>query len=333
MPDPLRKKWSRRLNRKITVIIVPHSQWKPWRVECTAAFLAFCLLAWSGLTMWAAFVCGRNTDYWITKADNKVMNVELSRLSDQMNRSWRILSEASATDARMRALLGMHAQNDEGVGGPTAADELRIQRMLLGQSPMNQAAWHKQIATIREESVKRLASFQEIAWAISNRKNLYEATPDMWPTEGQITSLFGYRVSPMRQTNDVGLTEFHPGVDIASRPNTPIYATADGTVRYAGWTHGYGEMVIIDHGYGISTVYGHNTKLLVQTGEHVWRGQIISFMGTTGRSTGPHLHYEIRINGVPVNPMKFLKVRPEDAAQPPLEAVNQGSGPDADAAN
>jgi len=326
MPEPLRKKWRERLNRKIAIIIVPHSLWKPWRTECTVAFLIFGVLLWSGLTIWAGFVCGRNTDYWITKADNKVMTVQLARISDEMNKSWSVLAEASATDARMRSFLGMTVRNDDtGVGGPTAADATRIQRMLLGQSPMNQVSWHKQIEAIREESYKRLASFQEIAWAISNRRNLYQATPDMWPTEGHITSPFGYRVNPMRNGNDVNLTEFHPGIDIANQPNTPIYATADGTVRYAGWSHGYGEMIIIDNGYGISTVYGHNSKLLIKTGDHVWRGQVISFMGTTGRSTGPHLHYEIRINGVPVNPMKFLKVRPQETAMSPLED-SAGSG-------
>ncbi|MHB2026580.1 MAG: M23 family metallopeptidase [Elusimicrobiota bacterium] len=310
-PIIIRKKWRERLNRKIAIMLVPHSQWKPWRIECSAAFLAFAVLLWSGITIWAGFVSGRHMDYWITKADNKVMRSQISRLSREMNDSWRILAQAKSTDARMRSLLGMSATDDEGVGGPTAQDQAQLRRMLWGESSAaaGQAAWHKQIEAIKQESARRLASFQEIAWNISNKKSLAAATPQMWPTEGQITSLFGYRINPMRSGDEESMSEFHPGIDIANKPDTLIYATADGTVRYAGWSHGYGQMIIIDHGYGISTVYGHNSKLLVKTGDHVWRGQVISYMGTTGRSTGAHLHYEIRQNGAPINPMKFLKVR------------------------
>src|SRR6185436_15976952 len=92
-------------------------------------------------------------------------------------------------------------------------------------------------------------------------------------------------------------------------PDTLIYATADGTVRFAGWSHGYGQLVLVDHGYGVSTAYGHTAKALVKAGDRVSRGQVIAYMGTTGRSTGAHLHYEVWRHGKPVNPMIFLKVR------------------------
>src|ERR1019366_9062788 len=97
--------------------------------------------------------------------------------------------------------------------------------------------------------------------------------------------------------------------DIANNPDTLIYATADGTVRFSGWSHGYGNMIVIDHGYGVSTLYGHTSKSLVETGQRVQRGQVIAYMGTTGRSTGAHLHYEVWQHGKPVNPMVYLKVR------------------------
>jgi murein DD-endopeptidase MepM/ murein hydrolase activator NlpD len=109
--------------------------------------------------------------------------------------------------------------------------------------------------------------------------------------------------------DDAETGEFHPGLDIANNPDTLIYATADGTVRFSGWSHGYGNMVVIDHGYGLSTLYGHTSKALVKTGDRVSKGQVIAYMGTTGRSTGAHLHYEVWRQGKPVNPMSFLKVR------------------------
>src|SRR5262249_42009668 len=101
----------------------------------------------------------------------------------------------------------------------------------------------------------------------------------------------------------------HSGIDIANRPDTLIYATADGTVRAAGWSHGYGRMIVIDHGYGMSTLYGHTSKAVVKAGDHVRRGQVVAHMGTTGRSTGAHLHYEVWRNSKPINPQIFLKVR------------------------
>jgi len=230
-----------------------------------------------------------------------------------MDRSREVLEMARATDEQLRVLLSLSRRSDivqgeTAVGGPTAADRGLVRQLLAGPAKISQADWHRQIASLREESYKRLASFQEISWYISNQRTLYHATPSMWPTEGQITSLFGYRIDPiMRQSGESG--EFHSGVDIANSADTLIYSTADGTVRAAGWSHGYGNMIVIDHGYGISTLYGHTAKALVKTGDRVTRGQVIAYMGTTGRSTGAHLHYEVWQHGRPVNPMIYLKVR------------------------
>ncbi len=127
------------------------------------------------------------------------------------------------------------------------------------------------------------------------------SVPSIWPVKGWITSGFGYRISPFTHT-----LQFHEGVDIANAPGTPIIAPAEGYVLYTGWAHGYGNVIIIGHGYGISTVYGHLQKILVKQGQHVYRGEVIALLGSTGRSTGPHLHYEVRVNGVPVNPLNYI---------------------------
>jgi murein DD-endopeptidase MepM/ murein hydrolase activator NlpD len=310
--------WHKRLwdvlDRKITVLIIPQTPLKPRRWQFSNAFFLFMVVIWSGLTVWAGFIVGRHTDYWITKADNQVMMAKMTYLAQEMQRSREVLDMAQATDQQLRILLSLSrrrdiVQNDTAVGGPTTADRSLLKRMLEGgASGINQADWHRQIAAIREESYKRLASFQEISWYIGNQRTLYHATPNMWPTEGQITSLFGYRVDPIRR-DDGELGEFHSGIDIANNPDTLIYVTADGTVRYSGWSHGYGNMIVIDHGYGVTTLYGHTSKSLVETGQRVKRGQVIAYMGTTGRSTGAHLHYEVWNNGKPVNPMIYLKVR------------------------
>ena len=307
-----KKLWTS-LGRTVTVLVIPHAELKPWRWQISTGFFMVCLALWTGLTVWAGFISGRHVDYWITKADNQVMLAKMTHLAQEMDRAHESLDLARATDQQLRVLLSLSRRSDivdtdqQAVGGPTASDRRSLKEMLAAGS-ISQPDWHRQIAAIREESFKRLASFQEISWYISNQRSLYHATPNMWPTEGSITSLFGYRFDPMHRTDDES-GEFHAGVDIANSADTLIYATADGTVRLSGWSHGYGRMILIDHGYGVSTLYGHTSKALVNPGDRVSRGQVIAYMGTTGRSTGAHLHYEVWRNGRPVNPMMFLKVR------------------------
>ncbi|NLG84954.1 MAG: peptidoglycan DD-metalloendopeptidase family protein [Firmicutes bacterium] len=123
----------------------------------------------------------------------------------------------------------------------------------------------------------------------------------MWPVSGRVTSGFGWRRHPVLKTN-----KFHTGIDIAVPTGTPVYAADTGVVLIAGWRGGYGYLVAIDHGRGLSTFYAHNSTLLVKEGDVVVKGQRIALSGNTGLSTGPHLHFEVRVNGDPVNPMPYL---------------------------
>ena len=137
--------------------------------------------------------------------------------------------------------------------------------------------------------------------AVSSVVNPTAETPNIWPVAGPISSYYGYRTSP----GGIGST-FHEGVDIAGDYGTPISATAAGTVTQAGWVGGYGYLVEVKHADGIVTRYGHNSAVLVYEGQHVDQGSMIALMGSTGNSTGPHCHYEVRINGEAVDPMYFL---------------------------
>lgn len=123
----------------------------------------------------------------------------------------------------------------------------------------------------------------------------------IWPISGPITSEFGWRTHPI-----FGTSRFHSGLDIGGDYGMPIYAAASGTVIYAGWISGYGNAVIIDHGGGVTTLYGHNDSLNVSEGENVAQGQVIAMCGSTGNSTGPHCHFEVRENGEPVSPYGYL---------------------------
>ncbi|MGB8885428.1 MAG: M23 family metallopeptidase [Candidatus Korobacteraceae bacterium] len=128
------------------------------------------------------------------------------------------------------------------------------------------------------------------------------SAPTLWPVIGPITGAFGERIDPFN-----GEGAFHSGVDISCHYGQPVLAPADGVVTYADFYNGYGRMLQIDHGNGISTRYGHLSGFAVADGESVRRGQVIAYVGLSGRSTGPHLHYEVRIHDTPVNPHKFLR--------------------------
>ena len=130
-------------------------------------------------------------------------------------------------------------------------------------------------------------------------------TPTLWPVTGPITSSFGERENPFGSSSDEG--EFHPGIDISGPLGTPIHATADGVVVSAEVVNGYGREVKIDHGHGLETLYGHMSGFAVTAGQSVSRGQIIGYIGHTGRTTGNHVHYEVRIHNAPVNPHKYLR--------------------------
>lgn len=136
-----------------------------------------------------------------------------------------------------------------------------------------------------------------------DRLSYWASLPSMWPAKGWVTSGFGRRSRPIR-----GGTSFHQGLDIAATPGTPILAPGDGIVTYSGYKRGLGNCVMVDHGYGIVTVYGHNSTNYVKKGDRIKRGEIIGSVGRTGLATGAHLHYQIEVDGVPVDPMKYIKV-------------------------
>jgi murein DD-endopeptidase MepM/ murein hydrolase activator NlpD len=148
------------------------------------------------------------------------------------------------------------------------------------------------------EMEERLAKAYE---AFQDRAVYLSSTPSVWPVRGWLTSKFGLRRSPW--TGGLG---FHEGLDIASQWGSPVYAPADGVVTFTGAKGGFGRTVVINHGFGVSTRFGHLSRILVQEGQKVVRGVSIARVGNTGHSTGPHLHYEVHVDGAPVDPMQYL---------------------------
>jgi murein DD-endopeptidase MepM/ murein hydrolase activator NlpD len=137
---------------------------------------------------------------------------------------------------------------------------------------------------------------------IETQQALARATPSMWPVAGYLSSYFGRRPDPF-----TGEPDYHAGLDISAGTGTPIKATADGTVESAAYNGNYGKSIVVSHGFGIATRFGHLSSFNVRAGQDVKRGQVIGYVGSTGRATSSHLHYEILVNGAPINPLRLLK--------------------------
>lgn len=179
------------------------------------------------------------------------------------------------------------------------ADELNGELAVEGQRDYGSLAIRIDKA-VQETSVREQGVL-ELWEMLSERQSLIAATPSIRPVKGWFTSKFGYRISPF-----TGRPLMHAGIDIAAAPGSPIYAPADGVVSFAGYDPGYGKLVSIDHGYGVVTRFGHTSQIFVEVGQKISRHEQIAAVGSTGRSTGPHLHYEVRVNNVPVDPSNYV---------------------------
>lgn len=187
-----------------------------------------------------------------------------------------------------------------GVGG-TSPEDLDIRMSTREKHNGLLREMHEQVKDLEYASTLQKQGFSSLLDDLEAKRSLLASTPSIIPTSGWISSRFGRRKSPF-----TGLKELHKGLDIANREGTPVIAPADGVVTFAAPKGLLGNMVVIDHGHGMSTRYGHCGKLLKKPGDAVSRGDVIAHMGNTGRSTGPHLHYEVRLNGVQVNPEKYM---------------------------
>ena len=144
-------------------------------------------------------------------------------------------------------------------------------------------------------------SLAEVTDQLESKRTHLASTPAIWPTKGWLTSRFGSRISPFTNRK-----QFHAGIDIAGQRGTDVISPARGKVVYSGSRGPLGKSLIIDHGYGVRTLYGHGDDLYVKNGDHVERGQRIAALGSTGRSTGPHLHYVVEVEGKAVNPLDYI---------------------------
>ncbi len=273
----------------------------PWIVIIIA-------LLWAGITCYGIFLATRHLDYNITKADAKIMKTKLAMIAEELTRNRKYLKRTRDTDKQMRQMLGMKEGSfvnlPAGLEQGKESGEVSFKDIFEKRTQdIDENAIIESLKETTELAGNRLASFQEIAWFYANERNILDSTPSIRPSGGRISSGFGYRLSPF----GTYIASYHYGLDFAGKANSPVIATADGVVRQTGWASGYGQAVLVDHGFGYSTLYGHLADILVTKGDTVKRGQVIARMGTTGRSTGIHVHYEVWKDGVAVNPRGYFK--------------------------
>lgn len=231
---------------------------------------------------------------------NELRQKELTDLSRKANSIQDEVEALARIEEELQRIAGILPASDDdnteesssgGQGGPWIEPDVRNVNEALDSIA---AGLEK-----RRESIARLEGvIKEQQRIAAYRGKMDAAIPSIWPSTGEVSSPFGMRW---------GGSDFHPGMDIADDYGTPIYATASGTVIEAGWNAGgYGNKVDIDHGNGIMTRYGHAREVVVTAGQKVRKGELIAYMGSTGFSTGPHVHYEIHVNGERVNPVSYL---------------------------
>ena len=286
--------------RRFSVIVIPEGNSKVSRFRFSSGIVKFVICCGVLVMGLSAFFTYRYFNLKVDLAELQRLRIStieqrqtLKSLAADLNEVHQQMDDLAESEARVRQLANLDAAPQEipvAIGGipehesSPAVDEIQRQ--------INELQVAIDLRRQSQEAVRNL---------LNDQVSLSRATPRGWPTKGWVTSYFGMRKSPF-----TGRRVMHEGLDIAANIGTPVMATADGIVSQARYSHDYGKMVVIEHGYGYRTIFGHNSKILVKAGQRVKRGDVISKVGNTGRSTGPHLHYELRLNGVPIDPRKTL---------------------------
>jgi murein DD-endopeptidase MepM/ murein hydrolase activator NlpD len=269
----------KKIHTPITIMLVPHSRFssRSIRIPFIMAVL-FCCLSCVGLAYTASLTV-QALDYYRLKR-------QYATISQQFNEMESTMASLKQSEMQFRKLFAVNSRK-EVFANLDANDGGSID-----------------IEILKKEVAASMDTVQEIRKYLSRERDVFHATPQGWPAGGRLSSGYGMREHPR-----YGVRKFHTGVDISLGLGTPLHATADGVVSFAAQSAGNGNIVVLEHGSGFSTVYAHNTKNLVHPGQTVKRGDIVAYSGSTGVSTGPHVHYEVWKNGRSVNPAPFLAGR------------------------
>jgi len=214
------------------------------------------------------------------------------------------VSKLKDFDKKIRIIANLERGQEStpfmGMGGPSPSD---LREKLKGEKDDKGLVHQMKVDVERLQSEATLGemSLSELEKVLQAKKEILVHTPSIWPVQGWVTSDFGFRNNPF-----TGLTQMHEGVDISNRTGTVVVTPGNGFVSDIGSDWAHGKFLVISHGFGMTTRYSHLNKALVKAGQKVKRGDKIAEVGTSGKTTGPHLHYEVKLNGIPVNPMRYI---------------------------
>ena len=239
----------------------------------------------------------------VLEEETRLKQAQFEYLSRRIESIGDRLAELNEFDAKLRVMVNPEASDDSseysGVGGsdPALWDPKKSADTHGGMLK----SMHRALDALDQDTALAKAGKTQLHSYLESQKKLLASTPSIWPTRGWLSSRFGTRISPF-----TGEKEFHRGIDISSRKGSPVVAPAQGVVSSVGKDRGYGTVITLSHGYGLKTRYAHLHKTLVKKGQHVKRGDTIALVGNTGRSTGSHLHYEVFLNKVRVDPLHYI---------------------------
>lgn len=238
------------------------------------------------------------------KQQNAEQKKQIEGLVTKVDQFTSKMEELKQFDKKIRIMANLETRRDReqllGIGG-TVSEEKRLRSQMAADEKAMIDGVGRQVDRLMSEASSREQSFAALLTLLKEKKSLLAATPSIWPVMGWVTSEFGWRINPFG--ND---REFHKAVDIATKYGRIIQAPADGIVTEVAYQQDVGQMIRIDHGHGVTTFYGHLSKAIVRPGATVRKGDRIGHVGNSGRSTGSHLHYAVLLNGVPINPQKYL---------------------------
>lgn len=286
-------------NRKIRQFMIsPHSI-----ALFSALILAVLLLGGYGLYRYMASKDALQ-QVKALKRVNQVQQQKIQTIALELDELRERLARLQELDKKIRVIADLEHKGVEGQSpgmGGVSPEEGVLQSLKQERKDRWVKRLRQEVERFRDLASQQETSLEALVEQLRGRRDLLARTPSIWPTQGWLTCGFGYRQSPF-----TGLREFHRGVDVSAKPGTPVIAPADGVVVEAGNDPDYGNIVRLDHGLGYKTFYAHLSETVVKKGQRVHRGQMIGNVGNTGRSTGPHLHYEVHLNGTAMNPLRYV---------------------------
>lgn len=251
------------------------------------------------------------SELYSLRKENTAQRIELQEIAAKIREMESRVASLNVFDRKLRIIANIEnsktinsAKGDQmigGVGGGISPDDEGFLLTTRAKTTELVSRMSDDLKQLETSANRQESSFTELAGELQKKSSYLASMPSIWPVRGWLTSGFGERTSPF-----TGFTQVHQGIDIANRIGTPIIAPSNGIVVQAGREEGLGKNVIISHGYGIKTIYGHMSELYVKAGQRISRGDKIGAVGNTGHSTGSHLHYQVSIDGVNVNPSKYI---------------------------